>query len=489
MGTTARHPGAVGRLWFAAAALLALPLCIDATGDPDLWWHLRQGQWIADNHAIPRVELFSYTSAGTPQVDHEWLAELLFWAVHNAIGVAGLAVVVGIVTWSGLLALAAIARGRGATGLAIGVVLLLGAKTLQPVTGTRPQMLTFALLCWSLYIVDRHVRRGGRAVWWLVPMTVLWANLHAGFAVGLAVVGIAVAAAGVDAAVSRTLTPALRRRLLMAIAAVAAAAAAALLNPFGADLYRFAILGSVPAAHQLIQEWQPPDLTSTSGLPLLVLLLGTAAVIALGRRRVRPSHVILAVLGAVAGLIAVRNTAIAVALLSPTLAELLPVRYRLPASAVLLPAAALAAALVALAVSITRLSLDTRATVLARTWPSCLVADLQAAAGGQRLWLPYGQAGLAIEQGWPQVRVYAYGNDAALGPSVVIDEVRIGEGVTSEPSAVTLLDSSATTAVITPPGALSAALDQGGWHRVASSAGETLFASPGGTGVRATAAC
>ena len=482
MGDSTSRQASGGRLWFAAAALLALPLCIDATGDPDLWWHLRLGQWIADHGAVPHTELFSYTAAGAPQVDHEWLAELLFWWVHGAIGLAGLAVAVGLVTCSGLLALGWIARRHGASGFSIGLVLLLGAKAMQPVTGTRPQMFTFALLCWSLLILDRHLRRGGRAVWLLVPVFLLWANLHAGFVVGLGLLAVVIAAWLVDAAAGHRLDAQAWRRALSGGAALAVCAAVALLNPNGSDLYRFALLGSAPAAHQLIQEWQRPDFTSASMLPLALLIVATAAAMVIGRRRLRPSQVILAVLAVAAALLAVRNIALAVALVSPALAELLPLRYRLPARPLLLPAAAIAAAAAVLVTVVVRTATDTAAAALARQWPACLVTDLQSGTAPVRLWLPYGEAGRAIDQAWPQVTVYAYGNDAALGPSTITDYVRVAAGATTDPAALSLLTGAGTTAVITAPGALADQLAAAGWHRVTQApTGEILFAAPATT--------
>jgi hypothetical protein len=467
-----------GRLWFIAAALLALPLCLDATGDPDLWWHLRLGQWIADNHSVPHTEFFSYTANGAPLVAHEWLSELLFWAVHGVVGLAGLAVVVGLVTWSGLLALTWIARQHGASGFNVGVVLLLGAKAMQPITGTRPQMLTFALLCWSLFLLDRHLRRGGRGIWVLVPLVALWANLHAGFAVGLGILVAALAAAVLDAWWRHQLDTVRRTRLVTAAAALLLCAAAALLNPNGIDLYRYALLGSTPAAHQLIQEWQSPDFTTSAMLPLALLIVATALSMALSRRRLRPSQVILAVIGVGAALLAVRNIAIAVALLSPSLAELLPTRYQLPSSRLALPAIALAAGVAILVAAVVRLSQDTQDTAIAGRFPTCLLADLQATRQPVRLWLPYAQAGYAIDRAWPQVHVYVYGNDAALGAGVVVDYVRVAAGVVDDPSALQLLRDSHTDAVITAAGRLATELQGAGWTSVAQANSQTLFVAP-----------
>ena len=44
--------------------------------DPDLWWHLRTGQIIWTNRAIPRTDLLSFTTGGHAWVPHEWLSQL-----------------------------------------------------------------------------------------------------------------------------------------------------------------------------------------------------------------------------------------------------------------------------------------------------------------------------------------------------------------------------------------------------------------------------
>src|SRR5579875_3185811 len=46
--------------------------------DPDIWWHLRDAQILVNTHHFIRHDLFSYTAAGAPWMNHEWLAELPF---------------------------------------------------------------------------------------------------------------------------------------------------------------------------------------------------------------------------------------------------------------------------------------------------------------------------------------------------------------------------------------------------------------------------
>jgi hypothetical protein len=57
--------------------------------DPDFWWHLRTGQFIVQNHAIPHADIFSSTFAGKPWLTHEWLSEVFMYGLYRAGGFGG----------------------------------------------------------------------------------------------------------------------------------------------------------------------------------------------------------------------------------------------------------------------------------------------------------------------------------------------------------------------------------------------------------------
>src|SRR5215472_10032385 len=73
--------------------------------DPDLWWHLRTGQWIMQTGHVPRTDPFSFTRAGSPWISHEWLSEVIFFAIWKLAGPSGLIVFASIVTTLGLMIL------------------------------------------------------------------------------------------------------------------------------------------------------------------------------------------------------------------------------------------------------------------------------------------------------------------------------------------------------------------------------------------------
>jgi hypothetical protein len=141
----------------------------------------------------------------------------------------------------------------------------------------RPQIWTTLCFMGFLAILLRYRRVGpdGR-LWLLPPLMLLWANFHAGFTVGLLLLGAFV----VGEAAHRLLGgPAAPLRPLLAV--TAACAAVSLLTPNGLDLWLYPLtyLGGTGgnASLRFVQEWQPPDLRSVRSLPFLAALLGLLA--------------------------------------------------------------------------------------------------------------------------------------------------------------------------------------------------------------------
>src|SRR5579884_1656301 len=64
----------------ATVVYLGVPRTIS---DPDIWWHLRDAQILINTHHVIRQDFFSYTAAGAPWMNHEWLAELPFYAAWH----------------------------------------------------------------------------------------------------------------------------------------------------------------------------------------------------------------------------------------------------------------------------------------------------------------------------------------------------------------------------------------------------------------------
>jgi len=491
------------RLLLLVAALVAFGACVDVLQDPDLWWHLRLGQWILDNHAVPHAEMFTFTAAGNAMTAHEWGSEVLFTLLARVGGVLLVAVVMGLVAWGGLLALAARARLRGAGPVALALALLLGARAAEPVLGTRPQVFTFALICVALLVAERHLARGTRWIWALPPAVMVGANLHGGFVLVLVALGLLLGLEAVRRVAGRPgAAPWSRLRSLGLVLALAALAAC--LNAYGPGIYPYALSTSAAVHAEPITEWQPPNFSDLSNLGLLVMLVSFAALLALGGR-LHLRDLGMSVIGFAAALMAVRNTSLAVAFALPawaSLAHQVGSRWgssrwvrgvsrrtspaRRDADATGLPrslgapqwVAAAAIACVGLAVpavTVARAAEQASASGIATTYPACAASALHGTPG-VRLVAPYFHSGYLAEQLWPDTHVFIYGEAASLGPAVFSAYQRIYAG---GPDAMAMLQSHDANAVLTPPGALQATLAGAPqWHRVLTDpTGLTLYST------------
>jgi tetratricopeptide (TPR) repeat protein len=174
------------------ATLFAGLLALTPIHSFDVWWHLRTGALIVSEGRIPITDCFTYTATGRPWITHEWLSEVIFHGLHQLGGADTL------VGFKALLAALAVGLGAlaGVAGPdfrsrlpAAALAIVLAAPLISPRAFVRPHMITALLLGLTLLAL-RLESTTGRARWrWvLVPIFLIWANLHSGFLLGLGAV-------------------------------------------------------------------------------------------------------------------------------------------------------------------------------------------------------------------------------------------------------------------------------------------------------------
>ncbi|OXE36823.1 MAG: hypothetical protein CGW95_05285 [Phenylobacterium zucineum] len=260
-----RRDGPVALLTLAALILgLFAPSILN---DGDTWWHVKVGSWILDHRQVPRFDLWSATEAGQPWTAHEWLSEAAMALAYRAAG------------WSGVVALCAAALStavwilgqalaRRLEGTALAVVLLLGVSLITPSLLARPHMLALPLVAlWTAELV-RARDQGRRPSLWLAPVMTLWANLHGGWAFGLALAG-PFALEAVFSAES------IKRRAVILDWAVFgfACLAAAAMTPLGMDGLWLPFRLLRLKALRNIGEWHPIDFSQIEPLEVVLLAL------------------------------------------------------------------------------------------------------------------------------------------------------------------------------------------------------------------------
>ena len=261
-------------------------------GDADFWFHLKTGEYVFTS-GIPRMELWSFTHHGIPWTAHGWLSGVLFYSVWSAAGLKPLIFIFALLT---AIAFWIAFKRTNAHPFFAGSAILLAVWTSLPNIGVRPRVFTILFASIYLALLGRFARGiKERWFWLLIPIMTLWANLHGGFFIGLALVGLTAVGMVLDywAGVLKereSLRPRLRTLAVIFVGCVLAV----LVNPFGVKLYTtpLAVLQS-PIFQDLVIDWLSPNFHLSTARPLLILLVLTIAVLALSPRRPKPSEVLL----------------------------------------------------------------------------------------------------------------------------------------------------------------------------------------------------
>jgi hypothetical protein len=414
---------------FAGVLLFGLlAMTARSATDPDLWWHLRTGQWIVETGHVPHSDPFSFTRAGHSWVSHEWLSEVVFYELWKHGGAAALIVFSAIVTTAGFMLL--YLRCPGTRPWAVAATVF-GALASAPCWGVRPQMFTFTLAGLLLWLLETGEHQP-KLLFWIPPLFLLWLNLHAGFALGPALllaygIGLLLETAFGDTPWQQTRPMVLRVALLLL-----ACLALVPLNPSGAQLYRypFDTLRS-STMRSFIVEWFSPDFHQWLYRPFLLVWLLVLTVLATSRSRPRGRVIVPLLLTAFAALDAVRHIPIFILVAIPVIAAALPLAS---ASSVLQQAVSqrrlqtsrlrpffMAAVVLLMAafavvkwVSLAR-NQDAREE---QQFPQKAVAFLRTGDYPQRVFVYYDWGGYAIWKLYPEYRVFVDGRADLYGNEI-----------------------------------------------------------------------
>lgn len=222
--------------------------------DADTLWHIRSGQWIWMHGAIPTTDFFSHSFFGKPWVSHEWLASLILFLSFDAL------------SWTGVVAATALAFG-----VAIGLIARFLFQRIEPIRALFVTALVFASLATHLLARPHVMAMPLLAIWvigcvgaaeerraptlWLLPVMVLWANLHGSFIAGLLLAPLLAIEAALQGSRPEK-TKVLQHWLTFWVLAVLAS----LVSPHHVHGLLFPLqLSSMTFATSVIGEWRPAD--------------------------------------------------------------------------------------------------------------------------------------------------------------------------------------------------------------------------------------
>lgn len=189
------------RAWVQAPWLhhAALGLCafwvfaanMSETTANDIWIQLRSGADMWHSLKLPYTEVYSATVSGRPFIAHEWLSGVLFYASTLALGDAGLSVMTAVVALAIFACMyTTFARSERQRLYYLPVLLyfnyLIAFRLLA-----RPHIFTILAQAFMVMAIERWRRHGQiRTLLPLIPMQLIWINLHGAALFGPALMGM-----------------------------------------------------------------------------------------------------------------------------------------------------------------------------------------------------------------------------------------------------------------------------------------------------------
>jgi hypothetical protein len=274
--------------WFAASVLLVLAAALAHARSltVDGFLNLYTGRWVA-RHGLPHHDPLTIAGNGRLWFDQQWLANLLIFRSWQVGGYAGVVLLSALAVAAAFALLFLLLRSCGAAPV-VSALWTIGAlaASLSSVT-PRAQVFAFPLfaaLLWWLLLFDRPLPGWSR--WLIVPLVVLWGNLHGSVLICVAVAAARCSWEALHAARDRRWRDAVLQSLL-----TGAIVGGTLVNPYGTGIWRYytsVLTNGVIASH--VTEWQPLNVTDVNQLPLLLFMVAAVVVLirALARRRRPP---------------------------------------------------------------------------------------------------------------------------------------------------------------------------------------------------------
>ncbi len=273
----------IGDALFLSIFAVTLYMGAGLLNDGDTGWHIVTGQSIIETLKVPFSDPYSHTLPGTSWTAHEWFAEVIFAAAHYAAGLNGVVVLTAIVIGLTFFYLyrQMLFIGAGTLAAAAMTILAASASTLHWLA--RPHVFSFPLTLAFIVILENYQRGRTDRLKFLPLLMVLWVNVHAGYILGLMLIGLyAVGNLLIHFASGGSAEHMARFKKLSLLCAATLAATFA--NPHGPMIlyFPFHLVGREYIMDN-VREWVSPDFHTNHSFE--IMLVAVISIFALSRKK------------------------------------------------------------------------------------------------------------------------------------------------------------------------------------------------------------
>lgn len=303
------------RAAIAIAFMLLFAMASRVSVDPDMWWHIRLGEFILETSQPVYADTFSHTHAGLAHPNHSWLAQVVMAAGWRLAGHLGLTLFVSLLATGGMFFM--YRAGAGSIYMQ-GFVLVIGAACAAAFWSPRPQMFTFFFSAVLIYLLFELKRSGRVRLWLLPPLLWLWGNCHGGFIIAFILLGAFALGEWINCrfALGESRVPVRKISILLRITFLSLALMP--LNPLGFAVFAvpFDTIG-IGGLREYIQEWQSPDFSQPQSWGFILLVAVLLGAVLASRRRLDATESILVIGTLCLALISGRNLSLFAVVATP----------------------------------------------------------------------------------------------------------------------------------------------------------------------------
>ncbi|MDD5672225.1 MAG: hypothetical protein PHN49_11350 [Candidatus Omnitrophica bacterium] len=318
-----KHWMSIERMSLLVFFVLLFVLGFSSHIDPDLWWHLKIGAANLEK-GFQYQDQFSLMFAGQKILYHEWLTEAMMAWLFNLGGFPGLTLIFALVAAFAFGLVYRVSSGKPYLAM---LLVLLAVEASRFALGPRPHLVTLFMLALYLNLIE-DIRKKKKSLIWLsiFPLlTMIWANLHAGFLMGIALLVIYALGDGLEIILFGSNSRGFSGKEIgwLAVTAVASALMT-IVNPYGWELWSlpFRITSSSSTSVNIV-EWMAANFQSAECWAFGVLLGVGGFGFMLDQRRASLPDVVLFLGSAALGLVSMRHIPIFAVVATPVISRTL----------------------------------------------------------------------------------------------------------------------------------------------------------------------
>ncbi len=247
---------------FCSALYLYL---LNALWDYDFWWHIATGRYIVTEGHLPTIDPFSYTSIMEvnknifPEresffLTQYWLAQVIFYFIFNTFGAGGMVFTRSLLLLLiGLIACWRMLRDGVEPYIAYILSFLFLMVSLGSI-GERPVLFSMLFTAAVIFILDEFRQKKNKVLLFLIPVMVLWANMHGAYVLGVIIISAYMLAEAVNAGLRKSDLEENRRSFFFVITALAILIT--YLNPNGWAAFPMSLHPKYEIFQKGIQEYE-----------------------------------------------------------------------------------------------------------------------------------------------------------------------------------------------------------------------------------------